>query len=256
MNNEDLSDFLKAWPYNFEDNIRVITCSDGRKVMQVRQPMGVEQYELDGRPDGLRPHGMESALHYYEAQLAEARANNMPFFLNHEQCDELREEGVIYYFRYLHCFAIRDWERTVRDTARNIRVFDLLREYAEDEEDRVALEQWRPYILRMNAVARAMIAVENDRHDKALGILRNVEEAIENLPNMDNQTFRFERQRSLKTIRALKAQVEANRPRSEIEALEERLREAVLEERFEQAAALRDRIRELRAAKGEQANNA
>jgi len=246
MSGEDLSEFLRAWPYDPEHNIRVVRRADGREVMQVRQPVGVEQYELDGRPDGDRPHGFESALHYYEKRLAEARSGSIPFSLSNEACAELREEGTIYYFRYLHCFAVQDWARTARDTARNIRMFDLVREYAEDESDQTALEQWRPYILRMNAVANAMIAVEESSHRKALAILADAEERIEDLPDMENPTFRFERQRSLQAIQELSAQVETNRPRSRMEELEDELREAVHGEKFERAAALRDMIEDLK----------
>ena len=42
-----------------------ITLADGREVMQVRLPLGIEQYELSGRPDGHRPHDAESAFDYH-----------------------------------------------------------------------------------------------------------------------------------------------------------------------------------------------
>ena len=45
---------------------------------------------------------------------------------------------------------------TQRDTAtRNLRLFDFVHQHAHRKEDRHHLEQWRPYILRINAVARA-----------------------------------------------------------------------------------------------------
>jgi len=47
---------------------------DGRPIMQVRTPLGIEQYELDGRPDGRHPHDMESVLDFQHARLAAMRS--------------------------------------------------------------------------------------------------------------------------------------------------------------------------------------
>ena len=62
----DLRKILKSWPYDPEQDARIIRGDDGRDLLQVRTPLGIEQYEMDGRPDGARPHGMESALEYYQ----------------------------------------------------------------------------------------------------------------------------------------------------------------------------------------------
>ena len=48
----DLSRVLEAWTYDEADNVRRVTTESGRKVLQVRLPLGVEQYELVGRPAG------------------------------------------------------------------------------------------------------------------------------------------------------------------------------------------------------------
>ena len=56
MNNSpDLRQILKAWPYDPEHDARIVRGDDGRELLQVRTPLGIEQYEMDGRPDGLRP---------------------------------------------------------------------------------------------------------------------------------------------------------------------------------------------------------
>ena len=38
----------------------------------MRIDLGLLQMELDGRPDGQRPHGFESLLDYYEARRKKA----------------------------------------------------------------------------------------------------------------------------------------------------------------------------------------
>ena len=126
-------------------------------MLQVRTPVGIEQYELEGRPDGQRPHNAESAFAFYQARFdrLKAASEEDEFRLNHTECVELFEESVLYYFRYLHLFQLKEWTLTARDTTRNLRVFDFVHHYAQRKEDRQHLEQWRPYILRMHTIARA-----------------------------------------------------------------------------------------------------
>ena len=53
----DLRAILAAWPYDPDDDARIVRGDDGREILQVRTPLGIEQYELEGRPDADRPHG-------------------------------------------------------------------------------------------------------------------------------------------------------------------------------------------------------
>ncbi len=244
----DLKELLDSWPYDADNNVRIVRGDDGREIMQVREPLGIEQYELEGRPDGLRPHGVESAREYYLGQLTKARAadKEAEFTLSASDCAELFAEGALFYYRYFSLFQIKDWKRVVRDTTRNIRLFDFVHRYADREEDQMSLEQWRPYILRMNAVARAMLELENQRHDSALKIVKDTIGRIESLEEFDNSTFKFERERSLAALREMAEQIEKSRPVSELERLEKELRKAVEAQEFERAAVLRDKIRELK----------
>ena len=244
----DLKALLDSWPYDPDDCVRVVKLGDGREVMQVRLPLGIEQYELDGRPDGVCPHGAESELEHHLARLEAARksGSDAGFRLDPDECVDLFNEGVLYYYRYLHLFQFKDWARTVRDTARNLKLFDFVRSYATRDEDRQYLEQWRPYVLRINSVASAMVALGKNDHHRALGIVHAAAEAIEALPEIDEDTFRFERHRSIEALHELADEIEKNKPPTEVERLENQLLEAVSAERYERAVELRDRIRVLR----------
>jgi hypothetical protein len=246
----DLRDVLKDWPYDPENDVRRAVVG-GREVLQVRLPLGMEQYELEGRPDGERPYGRESVLDHHLERLAEAERLGKPteFALNSDQCAELFSEGTLYYYRYLHLFQARDWKGTVRDTTRNLRLFDLVRQYAEDQDDQVYLEQWRPYLLRMKAAAGAMIELDQEHFEQALAIVNAAIVSIEALEELDDETFQFERERSLAALKDMASQIEESKPVSELEQLERDLRHAIEEQHFEQAADLRDRIRALRAVK-------
>jgi hypothetical protein len=244
----DLRRILKTWPYDPENDVRVVRGDDGREILQVRTPLGVEQYEMDGRPDGLRPHGMDSALDFYAQRLNRAKfsGRESDFELSPPECGELFQEGTLYYFRYVRLFQLKDWPRTIRDTARNLRAFDFLHRYARREEDQQFLEKWRPYILRVNASASVMQAMEKNAHDEALRIAREAIRKIETLAELEDDTFKFERERSILALRELESQIQKNRPLSELEQLEHQLRRAIDRQEFERAAQLRDRIRVLR----------
>lgn len=247
-NRDDLRSIFRDWPFDPENHIRLIRGEDGREILQVRQPVGIEQYELEGRPDGLRPHDRESALdhHIERYSAAKAQGKDAEFTLDEDACAELFAEGALYYYRYLHLFQLKDWKRVIRDTTRNLKLFDFVRQYAEREEDQMNLEKWRPYITRMNAVARAMLEWDLQRHETALQILKNALTRIETLDDLDDPTFKFERDRSLAVLSDTLKQLEKNRPVSQIEKLERALKQAVDAQEFEQAARLRDQIRDLK----------
>jgi hypothetical protein len=246
----DLLSWLKDWPYDPDKNIRLLRCPDGREVIQVRQPVGIEQYELDGRPDGTRPHDTESLLDYHVARFHQAKEEGKAdsFALSEEECAELFNEGVLYYFRYFYLFQLEEWELTIRDTTRNLQLFDFVHRYAARDEDRSHLEQWRPYIIRMHAVARAMLSLDEHHHATARDALQQAITQLEQLEPMESQTFHFELDRSLAALREMLDEVESNRPLTERERLERALQAAVDEEQFERAAELRDKLRALNHA--------
>jgi len=246
--NPDIGGLLAEWPHDPRKEVRLLRLQGGRQILQVRLPLGVEQHELDGRPDGRRPYDKESALDYHEARLsaAAARGEEDRFHLGADECAELFEEGVLYYFRYLRLFQVEDWARVVRDTARNLRLFDFVRLHAAREQDRAHLEQWRPYILRMHAIASAMSEMAKSRHAAALDLIGRAVESIEALQNMEeNPTFKFERDRSVAALREMAEQIRKTAPEGEADRLERELLDAVKSEQFERAAELRDRIRQL-----------
>lgn len=244
----DLRKLLRDWPYDSDDDARITRGDDERQILQVRTPMGIEQYELDDRPDGERPHGRATALDFYLEKLEAARAADEAdaFTLSHDECTELFSEGTLFYFRYVRLFQLKDWARAIRDTNRNLRVFDFIKRHAGREEDRTFLEKWRPYVIRINVSAAAMLELEKQAYDQALRLTQEGIETIEQLEEIDDETFAFERDRSIGALRDLAAQIQKNRPISPLEQLERQLRRAIERQEFERAARLRDRIRALK----------
>ncbi|RYG65927.1 hypothetical protein EON80_16410, partial [bacterium] len=171
---KDLAVLLQGWDYNpNEVTVRRVLGADGREKIQMRLDLGVLQMETEGRPDGKAPHGFESLLEYHLDRKARAE-DSMEFLdwgLDSEECAELKQEAMQYYYRYLSLFHLGDYWNVIRDTDRNVLVFDMIRDFAQEDSDRMSLEQFRPYVLMMNARARACIALEDKNYDRALELI-------------------------------------------------------------------------------------
>ena len=249
----DITDLLSEWEFDPDDEYRVVPARDGRDVLQVRLPLGIEQYELDGRPDGDTPCGKESMLEEMTDRLSEYQhrhGNDAGFKIGRDDFALLQNEGVIYYYRYYILFQIGDYERTSMDTNHNLKICEIVERYAH-QDDKNDILQFRPYILRMNATARAMVLLGEGQNPQACAILERAIENVRRLPEVDTPTFHFERVRSLQYLRAALREIKANKVRPPVDRLRLELRDAVNNEEYERAAQLRDRIRDLTKADDE-----
>jgi len=142
----NLRSFLGSWPYDPENNVRVAHGADGREIILVRQPMGLEEYEIDGRPDGRRIHGMESVFHFHRARFDATKQSNglIGFDLSTKDCDELFDESALYHDRLLFLFRLKKWTCVERDAAHILRLIEFIKQHARCEEDRVQLDQSSP----------------------------------------------------------------------------------------------------------------
>lgn len=243
----DITEILNNWAYDPEDQVRIIKASDGREVLQVRKPLGIEQYEMDGRPDGIRPFAKNSVLEEYLSRLEAFKAANgtdRGFVVSHRDFMELQEEGILYYYRYLVLFQIGDFARTARDTEHNLKICDLVDCYVESEKDKNELLQYRPYITRIFAISKAMISLYQELKSAARGIIESAIEEIENMPDIDTPAFQFERSRSLDYLHSTLSQM-VGQSLTIVDGLKKELEIAVAEEDYEKAADLRDKIKDI-----------
>jgi hypothetical protein len=249
----DLARILEDWDYvPNQITTRKIQGLDGREKVQMRLDLGLLQMELDGRPDGKRPHGCESLFEYHQERLKkhlEGHGEDVGFHLNVEDCEELRAESSQYYHRYLSLFHLGDYERVVRDTKRNLSVLDFVKEYGSKDWDRMALEQYRPYIKMMNARARACILLAENRHQEALDVVVDTIEQIRDFFEAIGQKSLFEQCNEVVYLRSLADEIVKKLPRDPVEDLRHEMNMAVQQEEYERAADLRDRIRKLKASR-------
>ena len=241
---DDISSLLRSWTYEEENNIRRFRARNGREVIQVRLPLGVEQYELNGRPDGMKPDGHESWLDVYRQQ---SDVYGREFVLDDDALERLVNEGLLFYHRYLLFFQMQEFELCARDTSRNLRLLEFVGEHAGKEEHVEVLEQYRPYIKGMLVMAKALHKVkEMSDFRTAIRILTQGKEEIEGMPSLaNNEIFEFERSRALVKINDLLQQLESQVPQSLSDRLEKKLNKAIEEEDYELAAQLRDRLKTL-----------
>ena len=242
----DITELLRDWAFDPDDQFRLVHAGDGRKVLQVRQPLGIEQYELSGRPDGKRPFGRESVLEEIQDRLDKSRADDGDdgsFSIDHEDFLRLQNEGVLYYYRYLILFQMGDFTRTVADTEHNLHLCDMVDKYGEPD-DKKEILQYRPYILRMFAISRAMLVLANDDRDSAVDIVEAAIREIQSMREVDTPTFQFERIRSIQYLRTALRQIRTKTIATG-DKLQRELDRAVEVEDYEEAARLRDQLAEL-----------
>ena len=243
----DLNTILKDWPHeNGTIKVRKIIGLDGREKLQLRIDLGVLQMEMTGRPDGQRPHNCESLLAYHQSRAVRAEERAEDYELSSEQCTELQQEGIQYYHRYLSLFQINDFAGVVRDTQRNLDLFDFVLAHTNREELSWGLQQFRPYVLMMNTRARASILLGQGRFAEAMGEIQRGRDAIADFFQRSNFPELASKSSEINFLDEWLEEVRAKRPLSKLEIMQREMESAITKEMYERAAELRDAIKLLK----------
>jgi hypothetical protein len=246
---QDIRPVMEGWPYRpNEISVRKITGRDGREKIQLRVDLGLLQMEMTGRPDGIRPQGFPSLVHWHKDRLEKYQrrsGTDVGFLLTPEECEALREEALLYYQRYLSLFVLQDYRGVERDTARNIEAADFCRQYATELSDRLALEQYRPYVIMMSRRAAALRLLQQGKPGKAVEAIDEGIQQIQTFFEEMNHAEAAEESREIGILRTLRREIADKVPTRKLETLQQQLLEAVQSERYEDAAQLRDQINKL-----------
>ena len=244
----DLNTILKDWPHqNGSIKVRKIIGLDGHEKLQLRIDLGVLQMELNGRPDGVRPYGCESLLEYHQRRATRVEERGETYELTPEQCAELQQEGIQYYHRYLSLFQINDFAGVVRDTQRNLDLFDFVVSHTDREELSWTLQQFRPYVLMMNTRGKASIFLSQGKFPEAMVEIERGRDAIYEFFQRSNFPELASRSSEVHFLEQWLEEVRAKRPLSKIEIMQREMESAVAKELYERAAQLRDAINQLKA---------
>ncbi len=250
--NWDITRLLEAWDYRpGEVAVRRIKGRDGQDKIQLRVDLGLLQMNASGRPDGKRPLGQESLLHHFRAQAESFRPQqdeeNASYQLAPEDCSRLQQEAIQYHHRYICLFQLEDYEGVLRDTERNLEAFDFVDDFAPSDELAWSLQQFRPQTLMMRARALGTLALQTNSHAEAIQIVQDTLAEIRQFYLDWEETALLETSGEIQSLELWLQELRAQRPLTEKEKLERSLHEAVAREDYEQAARVRDALRNLGA---------
>jgi hypothetical protein len=245
---EDLDSLLRNWPFEPGTiQVRMVDGRDGRAKIQLRLDLGVLQMEVSGRPDGQTPFGCESLLDHFERLCVrfEQEEKSDLFRLTAEDCLRLQQEGIQYYHRYLAFFQLQNYESVIRDTKRNLRLFEFVTKHADKQEMASMFQQFRPYVLMMLARAQGMLALQNKDYNLAL---KHIAKGIQDIRNFLQEHFPpelIEQSAELNFLQNWEKEIQDQRPLTPREKLQQQMLDAVEQEDYERAARLRDALKEL-----------
>ncbi len=247
----DIASILAGWDYvPGELQVRIVAGDDGQEKLQIRLDLGLMQLELAGRPDGQRPDGHESLLDRLEQEAARLAGLGDTLALSSSECAELMREGVQYYHRYLALFHLERYDLVIRDTERNLRLFQFVAAHATNPRDRFQFEQYRPYVTMMRTRSAGLRALQRGDYRGALQTIDSGIERIRAFLVEYEQADNEDQCRELVELREWRREVARNRPGRPLDRLEEQLALAIAREDYEEAAQLRDQIRRLQEATG------
>jgi len=242
----DLENAMEEWGFDPDKiSVRKIRSADGTIKIQQRVELGIVQMHPIGRPDGDKPFGYDSLLDYHSQRLAEYERRNgttVGFGLTQEECCTLREEASLYYRRYVASFVLEEYDRVVADTCHNLEVFNLIRDHAIDPQDRQRLEGFRPYIIMIQVRALFSQALRDGQHTSAFAhVNRGLMDLRAHFEQQDSEQG-YEKSDEVRILRDLRTALAANLPLDHPGYLRSELRLALKDERFEEAARLRDEL--------------
>jgi len=249
--NFDISHLLEQWEYQpGQVVVRRFIGKDGVEKIQLRVDLGLLQMNTQGRPDGKRPFGHASLLDYFQAKLQKYalkhEGSEEGFVLKPEDYSKLQLEALQYHHRYICLLQLEDYAAVVRDTERNLKLFDFVQAHAASEEMAWSLQQFRPQVLMIETRARATLKLQKEDFKSAI---QEIEDGIERHREFYQQYSRHELLEQSAEIQALQhwmEEVNTRRPLTKREQLELELHEAVKKEDYEKAARVRDALRQLK----------
>ncbi len=236
-NREDIDHILKSWAFDpLGPNVRKIEL-DGRSVLQMRVDMGLLQLEIDGRPDGARPHDKGTFLDFLRSEAA----RNADMVLSEEQCVEVDREFVQFYHRRVCWLQLKEFERAVRDADHTLALMDFCQVHSPSEQWTLSHEQYRPFVLYHRTQAAALDLLQLDNGPELA-----IEEINHGLAKLHELFVAYEAEEQYdddELVQRLSEFQDNLRNRYEIgKTLQEQLAEAISAEQYELAARLRDKL--------------
>jgi hypothetical protein len=246
----DIDEALHGWPYEPDPNeamvAREVRARDGRNVIQIRIELGIMQLEVEGRPDGVRPHSFPTFLDYLRHR-ASTRSSTQgrgksPWTMSAEQCVEADREFVQFFRRRVAWLSLQRYEKALQDAEHSLALADFVRKYATDPEYVTLHERSRGLVLLHKTQATAALAIERRKPEESIDVIREgIERLIEHQQSIQIEPDDTPNEPYIEQLRGYERDI---RKEYAVEkTLREQLDEAVAEEDYELAARLRDQIK-------------
>ena len=251
--NFDISHLLSHWDYQpGQVVVRKFTGKDGAEKIQLRVDLGILQMNAHGRPDGKRPFGHPSLYDFYVAKLQQHvtkhSGSEEGFSLRSEDCAKLQLEALQYHHRYICLLQLEEYAAVVRDTTRNLKAFDFVEKHVQSDELAWSLQQFRPQVLMVNARAKATQKLQEEDFATAIHYIQTGVEELREFYSTYSRHDLLEQSPEIRSLEHWLEEVSSRRPLSKREQLELDLTEAVKREDYEEAARVRDALRNLKAS--------
>lgn len=261
----DISYLLEGWDYHpGQLAVRKFTGDDGVEKLQMRLDLGILQMNSDGRPDGKLPMGFTSWFDFHADRLAKHEAEHggdEGFQLSGQDITRLQQEAIQFHHRYICFYQLGEYDKVARDAERNLKVFDFVDEYAETDELSWSLQQFRPQLIMMLTRAEGSLAVEAGDLAQAIEVIDEGLEALREFYTDFERQDLLENSGEIHSLEQWKEEIESSqsepsstskpltkKPESEIERLENQLKDAIVREDYERAAEVRDKINRLKTS--------
>lgn len=230
---DDIWEILARWPWTEEGTrVRVLRGADGLERLQVRLECGLLQFEVAGRPDGVRPSGSESLCDALKAQGRGVGAI---------AAEQVRQECDLYEQRARAWLVLGECARAAADCDRNVQALDWALGQVDAEVEPAPLREARLNALLLRARAEVTACA---RAGDARGGLAAIDRALGQLERMQEGVTETGYGQAM--LRAMRDTLLPRLPSSQRADLEERLRRAIRSENFELAALLRNELRQIR----------
>ncbi len=167
----------------------------------------------------------------------------IPTISRPEQCSELQQEGIQYYHRYLSLFQINEFPAVIRDTQRNLDLFEFVASHTERDELVWGFQQFRPYVLMMNTRAKASILLADGKFSQAMHEIERGRDLILEFFQQSSFPEMAQKSSEIAFLEEWLEEVGSKRPLSKLEIMQREMEVAIAGELYERAAQLRDAIK-------------
>jgi len=134
----------------------------------------------------------------------------------------------------------------IRDTQRNLDLFEFVAAHTERDELAWSFQQFRPYVLMMNTRAKASLLLGDAKFGEAMREIERGRDAIEDFFQQSSFPELAQKSSEIAFLEEWLEEVGSKRPLSKLEIMQREMEVAIASELYERAAELRDAIKLLK----------